>query len=312
VADAAAFFQSCTHAGALFGSLCAILIVPTAVWLIVRYAKPRILAMDSDRCWQAPFAAVGSLLPGASFLSIAAFGLTVGTSSNCLQCTTGRVIFAVLLFLTILALARAAWIAVVHSREAASFRLLSCEPGERLKAAAPPMCAVREIADANPFCAVLGMLHPVIVVSTGALNRLDDEELSAALSHEAAHVQRYDHVLGALTAFFTDLLPFASDDLLTTYWEAREFAADQRAVTQTKVEALAGAIIAMAKPPRLGLAALDGGTVTARLRRLLAPSAQSASPRGRMIAGSALSLATMIALLPLAAGALGFLSCHPQ
>jgi Zn-dependent protease with chaperone function len=268
--------------------------------------------MDSDRCWQAPFAAVGSLLPGASFLSIAAFGLTVGTSSNCLQFTTGRVIFALLLFLTILALARAAWIAVVHSREAASIRLLSYEPSERLKAAAPPMCAVREIADVNPFCAVVGVLHPMIVVSTGALHRLDDEKLSAALSHEAAHVQRYDHVLGALTAFFTDLLPFASDDLLTTYWEAREFAADQRAVTQTKVEALAGAIVAMAKPPRLGLAALDGGTVTARLYRLLAPSAQSVSPRGRMIAGSALSLATMITLRPLAASALGFLSCHSQ
>src|SRR5439155_14337215 len=116
--------------------------------------------------WQAPFAAVGSLLPGASFLTIAAFGLTVGTSSNCLQFTTGRVVFAALLFLTILALSRATWIAVVHSREAASIRLVSCDPGERLKAAAPLTCAVCEIADANPFCAVLGVLHPVVVVST--------------------------------------------------------------------------------------------------------------------------------------------------
>jgi hypothetical protein len=312
MADAGAFFQSCAHAGALLGSLCAILIVPPVVWMIVRYAKPRILAMDADRCWQAPFAAVGSLLPGASFLSIAAFGLTVGTSSNCLQFTTGRIIFAALLFLTALALARAAWITAVRLGEVASIRRSSSDAGDRLRAAAPLICAVREIDVANPFCAVLGILHPVIVVSTGALDRLDDEELSAALSHEAAHVQRYDHVLGALAAFFSDLLPFAGDDLLKTYWEAREFAADQRAVSQTKVEALAGAIIAMAKPPCLGLAALDGGTVTARLQRLLKPSGQSVSPRGRMIAGSALSLATMIALLPLAAGALGFLSCHTQ
>ena len=305
MADAAAFFQSCTHAGALLGSLCAILIVPPAVWLIVRYAKPRILAMEADRCWQAPFAAVGSLLPGA-------YGLTVGTSSNCLQFITGRIIFAALLFLTALALARAIWIAAVRLGEAASIRRSSCDAGERLKAAASGICAVREIDDANPFCAVLGILHPVIVLSTGALDRLDDEELSAALFHEAAHVQRYDHVLGALAAFFSDLLPFAGDDLLKTYWEAREFAADQRAVAQTKVEALAGAIIAMAKPPRLGLAALDGGTVIARLQCLLTPSAQSVSARGRMIAGSTLGVATMIALFPFAAGALGFLSCHLQ
>jgi Zn-dependent protease with chaperone function len=268
--------------------------------------------MDADRCWQAPFAAVGSLLPGASFLAIAAYGLTVGTSSNCLQFITGRIIFAALLFLTALALARAIWIAAVRLGEAASIRRSSCDAGERLKAAAPATCAVREIADANPFCAVLGILHPVIVLSTGALDRLDDEELSAALSHEIAHIRRFDHVLGALAAFFSDLLPFAGDDLLKTYWEAREFAADQRAITQTKVEALAGAIIAMAKPPRLGLAALDGGTVIARLQCLLTPSAQSVSARGRMIAGSTLGVATMIALFPFAAGALGFLSCHLQ
>jgi Zn-dependent protease with chaperone function len=282
------------------------------VWLIVRYAKPRILAMDADRCWQAPFAAVGSLLPGASFLSIAAFGLTVGTSSNCLQFTTGRAIFAVLLFLTTFALARATWIAAARSREAATIRRSSSDAGKRLKAASPAMYPVREIADTNPFCAVLGILNPVIVVSTGALARLDDEELRAALCHEAAHVRRYDHVLGALAAFFSDLLPFAGADLLQTYWEAREFAADQRAVVQSNVEALAGAIIAMAKPPRLGLAALDGGTVSARLQRLLTPSVQSASSVGRMIAGSALGVAAMIAVLPIAAGALGFVSCHLQ
>jgi len=311
VADAAAFFQSCAQAGALLGSLCAILIVPPAVALMVRYAKPAILAMDTDRCWQAPFAAVGSMLPGASFLSIAAYGLTVGTSSNCLQFVTGRTIFAALLLLTIFAVARATWIATVRSREAATIRSFSFAAGERLKAAAPQQFAAREIADANPFCAVLGILHPVIVVSTGALARLDDNQLHAALCHEAAHIQRYDHVLGALAAVFSDLF-FGTADLLKLYWDAREFAADQRAVAVTEVESLAGAIVAMAKGPRLPAAALDGGSVTSRLQRLLAPPERSVSARGRIIAGSALSVATVIALLPIVSGTLGFLSCHLQ
>ncbi len=312
MADAAAFFQSCAQAGALLGSLCAILIVPPAVALMVRYAKPAILAMDRDRCWQAPFAAVGSMLPGASYLSISAYGLTVGTSSNCLQFVTGRIIFAALLLLTVFALARAIWIAAVRSREAASIRRSSFAAGERLKGSAPLAIAVREITNAHPFCAVLGILRPVIVVSTGALERLDDDQLSAALCHEAAHVQRYDHVLGALAAFFSDLLPFGGADLLKIYWDAREFAADQRAAAHTEVESLAGAIVAMAKGPRLPLIALDGGSVAARLHRLLAPAAGSVSSRHRMIAGSALSIATLIALLPIISGTLGFLSCHPQ
>ena len=312
MADTTAFFQSCIQAGALLGSLCAILIMPPAVWLAVSYAKTRILRMDADRSWQAPFAALGSILPGASFLSIAAYGITVGTSSNCLQYATGRAIFATLLLVTVAAAARAIWILAVRLRESASIRSSAGTPGPRLRAAAPAKSAVREIDDPNPFCAVLGILRPVIVVSSGTLNRLNDEELRAALSHEVAHVQRYDHVLGALAAFFSDLLPFGSTGLLDAYWEAREFAADQRALAETQVEALAGAIIALAKPPKLGVAALGGGAVTARLRRLLAPSTQSLSLRGRMAAGSALVIAAVIALLPIAAGTFGFLSCHPQ
>ncbi len=279
---------------------------------MVRYAKPAILAMDADRCWQAPFAAVGSMLPGASFLSIAAYGLTVGTSSNCLQFVTGRIIFAALLLLTVFALARATGIATLRSREAASIRNFSFAAGERLKAAAPRNCEAREISDANPFCAVLGVIHPIIIVSTGALARLDDDQLNAALCHEAAHIQRYDHVLGALAAFFSDLLPFGTADLLKLYWDAREFAADQRAVAHTEMESLAGAIIAMAKGPLLPVAALDGGSVTSRLQRLLAPPENSASTHRRMIAGGALSIATLIALLPIVSGTLGFLSCHSQ
>jgi Zn-dependent protease with chaperone function len=266
--------------------------------------------MDADRCWQAPFAAVGSMLPGASFLSIAAYGIVVGTSSNCLKFATGRTIFALLLFLTVVAAARAIWIAAVRLRETATVFSSSRPPSERLEAAARSGCAVREIADPNSFCAVLGIRRPVIVVSSGAISRLDNEELRAAIAHEVAHIQRYDHLLGALAAFLSDLLPFGSAELLNAYWEAREFAADQSALAQTKVEALAGAIIAMAKPPKLGVAALGGGAVPARLRRLLAPCGPSVSLRERMIAGSTLVIAGMIALLPIAGAALGFLSCH--
>ncbi len=312
MADITGFFESCAQAGVLFGSLCAILLIPPTVWLVVRHAKARILRMDADRCWQAPFAAIGSMLPGVSFLSIAAYGITVGTSANCLQFTTGRAIFATLLLVTVAAVIRATWISVARLRETADVCSASRAPGQRLTAAALAGCAVREISDPAPFCAVLGILRPVIVVSSGTLERLDDRELCAALSHEAAHIQRYDHVLGAVAAFFSDLLPFGTTDLLNAYWEAREFAADQRALAQTQAESLAGAIIALAKPPPIGLAALDGGTVTARLRRLLAPSAQTVSLRGRVFAGSALMIGAAIALLPIAAGTFGFLSCHVQ
>jgi Zn-dependent protease with chaperone function len=267
--------------------------------------------MDADRCWQAPFAAIGSMLPGASFLSIAAYGITVGTSANCLQFVTGRAIFAILLLVTVAAVMRATWITIARLRETAVICSASRAPSQRLREA-QAKCAVREISDPHPFCAVLGILRPVIVVSSGTLERLDDEELRAALSHEAAHIERYDHVLGAVTAFFSDLLPFGTTDLLNAYWEAREFAADQRALAQTQAESLAGAIIALARPSSIGLAALGGGSVTERLRRLLAPPAQAVSFRGRVLAAGTLMIAAAIALLPIAAGTFGLLSCHAQ
>ena len=219
-------------------------------------------------------------------------------------------IFAALLLLTLGAVARAIWIAFVRARETGMVRSASWVPSERLRLMTPANCDVRQIADAHPFCAVLGVVRPVIVVSTGALSRLDDEELRAAISHEAAHVQRYDHLLGACAAFLSDLLPFGNGDLLNAYWEAREFAADQRALAQNRVEALAGAILAMARKPELGVAALGGGTVTARLDKLLKPNEPSVSLRDRSVAGSMLVLAGMISLLPIAAGTFGFLSCH--
>ena len=58
---------------------------------------------------------------------------------------------------------------------------------------APPLVLT---ADDVPLLFVRGSRHPRIVVSQGALDRLDDDELSVALAHERAHIAGGDVRLG--------------------------------------------------------------------------------------------------------------------
>ncbi len=63
----------------------------------------------------------------------------------------------------------------------------------RAGATIPSICLL-ETEEALVFCT--GLRRPVLVVSRGTLDRLDPEELEAALSHELAHLVRRDTLLG--------------------------------------------------------------------------------------------------------------------
>ena len=212
MADFENFLRSCIGSGALLVSLCAAIVVPPLVWLIVRLTSRTILSMERDRSWQAPLAGIGAILPGLSFAAVAIYGLAAAWHSNCLQYASGRVLFAILLLVTLCAAVRAAAIAHRRTKEATNLASRSY-PNDRLQKGAGGVC-VGEVYTDVPLCAVVGMSQPRIVVSTGALALLDDDQLRSALRHERAHISRGDHVIGPLAAFFTDLLPLPTAPLL--------------------------------------------------------------------------------------------------
>ncbi|MEN3281650.1 MAG: hypothetical protein V7607_2790 [Solirubrobacteraceae bacterium] len=160
--------------------------------------------------------------------------------------------------------------------------------------------------------AVAGLTRPTLVVSAGALTRLDDAELSAALAHERAHIRR----LHRYVVLFAELCRVLGRPLPGTAHAVRELRfqierdADRSAVRHRADRlALASAICkaAAVTAPRPGMAALGGDGTAARVRELLQDFVPDAHPvRLRALATGAAALAVGAALsLPMTVSGLG-------
>ncbi|MDQ6825849.1 MAG: M56 family metallopeptidase, partial [Candidatus Eremiobacteraeota bacterium] len=280
------FLKACVASKTLITSLCGLLIIPLAAWILVRLLAPFIRRMDADAAWQAPLAAIAAAMPGSVFLLLAIIDLGGAYSSGCLQFLWGRMLFAGILSMTVLAFARATTITyqrVVHIRTLVA---LSHEPAQSVLSIAQRVgVQVRVLPFPDPFCALARIIHPVVLVSRGTLERLNAEELEAALRHELAHLLRADLPLSAAFSFFAELLPLSTGDLISTYAIAREFAADQHATRKIEAHHLASAIISLAGTQKIAnsVAALaeDSATIKPRVVALLEERARTASPLGR-------------------------------
>lgn len=107
-----------------------------------------------------------------------------------------------------------------------------------------PKIIVTEDSFARSF--TMGRRFPVIVLSEGVLNALDDEELETVLAHELGHIVRADSVLNWVMVFLRDFMFFTP----LSYWIFRDLstekeqAADDFAVQLTgKPYAFAQALI---------------------------------------------------------------------
>ncbi|WP_018352863.1 M56 family metallopeptidase [Longispora albida] len=135
---------------------------------------------------------------------------------------------------------------------------------------------------------------PRVVLSSGALDLLDEAELFAVVAHERAHLaERHDLVVLAFTAWTAALpgLPGArkARSAVTTLIE---MLADDRACMVCDRAALATALarVGSAGAPAGALAA-GGGATVARVHRLLEPPAPSPLIRLAAYSGAALLLA---------------------
>ena len=315
MADLLSFLRECAASGALIGSICGLLIVPFLTWLAVRALAPRIHAMANDAPWQAPLAAAAASAPAAVFLALAISGLIGASSAGCLNYAWGRALFAGVLVLTTSSVARAIFVAC---RRIAQVRNLiaASGPADAHVETIAKRCNVRVrlLPYSEPLCALAGILRPVVLLSRGALERLADEELEAALRHERAHAIRLDLVLAMTLSFFADLLPFPARDFATIYAVAREKAADLYAIQVSAPEVLASAIIALAstRRPFGATAALAGDlrSVTDRVRALLAHRVEQAySLKQRTISTAWLSAIILAGLAPSILAAMNYYAC---
>lgn len=175
---------------------------------------------------------------------------------------------------------RAGWLAASSRRAVRG--LTRTEAGPALRAAVRRTAVSRVVCvaggDRTAFCA--GLLRPGVYVTEGAVAGLAPDELDAVLVHERAHARRRDPLRGLLRRAAADVLFFVP---IASWWAARrreraELAADDVAIRQVGVPALAGALLsATGGHAPVTSAAFDGAT-DARIAQLSGEQLPSRRP----------------------------------
>lgn len=169
--------------------------------------------------------------------------------------------------------------------------------GEALSLLGRPHAALGAVVvdHATPAAYCLPGRRGLIVVTTGALAALDDEEVQAVLEHERAHLRARHHLAVAAAAATARAFPMVP--LLAAAAEQIprlvEMAADDTAGARGGRGRVARALVALAGAGApAGALAAGGPTSVARVRRLLDPAAPL--PRGAAIAGVLSALALLV------------------
>ena len=161
------------------------------------------------------------------------------------------------------------------------------------------------VSGSDVVVAAAGFRSPRVVVSAGALLRLDDDELNAGLQHEWGHVvrgHRFVSLLGRACQGLSRFLP-GGRRALKELDRHLERDADDYAVRKTGdplalASAICKAAAGPARPRGPALASLAGEGLPDRLRRLSSPGA---GPRRSMnMLSGALAIGLIVASLTLA------------
>jgi len=215
----------------------------------------------------------------------------------------------------------AAWLgrAVLRSRKRGlglrQLAALGRTPGPRLAAAgrAVGLC-VRELPTDACECFVAGLHRPIVFVSAGAVARMTDPELRAALHHERAHASGSDPLMFAILGFLRHLAPGGGDRAMDAYLQARERFADGEAIKAAGPLDLASALLAVARAPapRANAIGIAGhGTAAWRLDAILGTEALAVIPKAASRAVSAsLAFNALLAVWPIPHIWAAFIFCY--
>ena len=145
--------------------------------------------------------------------------------------------------------------------------------------------------------------QPTVIVTTGALRALDDDQLDAVLAHERAHLAGRHHRLLAMAKIAGQVLPFLPlmRDADTQVARLVELHADDAATRASDPRSLATALVVLATgaspEPALAAAATDA---VQRIHRLLGPAEQLGRVHRQLLRATAAALALAPVLLALA------------
>ena len=149
---------------------------------------------------------------------------------------------------------------------------------------------------------VIGWLRPVVLLPVATLSGLSAEQIEMILAHELAHIRRHDFIVNLLQSTVETLFFYQP----AVWWISRRIRVEREHCCDDLAVAVCGDPIRYARALtrfeelRIDSAqtvlAANGGSLIARIRRLVAAHGESASWSSRWAAGVAL-LAVVAALL---------------
>lgn len=200
-----------------------------------------------------------------------------------------------------------------RSRIAAELLKIAQKPSARLARFAEDLgIAAVELSTDAPICAMAGILRPRVLLSYGALTRLSDQELRAALAHERAHLRRRETLREGVAAFLNRCTILPVPSALKLYRDTREFAADFEAAQEVPPLTLAGVLLAFASfeagQPVVQLA--EKTNLRARVSLLLnGDESNSREAHTRLVAFSLIVATVVVSLIPASAHAVHRIAC---
>jgi Zn-dependent protease with chaperone function len=274
----------------------ALVLTGPAPALLARSSWPYRIPRAAVALWQAiAIAAVLAALGAGISLSYSTAGQPGEPSFN--PSSIRDLLAAAILALTALVLVKLLWVA---GRVAVGTRARRKRHRDLVDVLATPdglIPGLRVLSEETPLAYCLPALRGSrVVVSVGALDRLDESELRAVLAHEQAHLRaRHDLVLEAFTSLHQAFPRWVRSEVALE--QARtlvELLADDDARRRNGPRPLARALVALAgaPAPEAGLAAAKSATVL-RVQRLADPE-----PRYPLLAAGTYAVAVGLLVLP--------------
>ena len=198
--------------------------------------------------------------------------------------------------------ARTAVTAITHLRAAGRQAMRHAQTARLVGHREPALGAVL-VEHHEPVAYCVAGRYPTVILTTGALQALDPDQLDAVLAHERAHLAGHHHRLLAMARIGRHVLPFMPLMQEADAQVARlvELHADDAATRGRDPGPLATALVvlATAASPSPTLAAAATDTVQ-RIHRLLGPAEPLGRARRQLLRATAAAIALAPALLALA------------
>jgi len=294
------------------GDLLLLAVVLIAIRVLIQCATKWVGKMEPASAARLKLAWLVAAMPGIAFLALVpemihTFDPRAMRSSACMAHCYG------LICVLTAVIGTAAWRTWRSSRNATQLLRIAQSPSPRLTKFADELgIAAVELPTDSPICAVAGFLKPRVLLSRGALARLSDQELRAALAHERAHLRRRETFREGVAAFLNRCTILPVPSALKLYRDTREFAADCEAAREVPPLTLAGVLLAFASfelgQPAVQLA--EKTNLRERVTLLLNGAESNSMEAGtRLGAFSLIAVTVMVSLIPASVHTVQRISC---